>query len=984
MLSIKKLGKAGKPDSKGNMPLDYLKSTELKKLDYYRDKDVLPMELALPQWGGAGAKTLNLIGEVDFDALDNLGAGRAPTNDKDLVKGAGDEHQVGWDFTWSAVKSVSMAFVAADESMRLEILRCHQEAVGDAMNYLQSVASSRKSYNGTQKIGVNGLVSANFQHFASRELDVQLHTHSLIFNVAECADGVWRTLDSQSLFENKMAAGALYRSSVASRMAKLGWGVRAEGKDSFEIEGFDTDDIEASSTRSAQIKAEMERTGARSALAKQYATLATRREKDEPAYEALMADWTVRLQGMGYDAQKIQQFFIDAEHKRAASEPYQLDATALLSKLTEQCSTFFERDVVRMVAINSVGHWDAEQCVAEAKALLASSAVIALESHDGKAPRFTSPEMYQLEQETLKSVQARVGETRHHVDHQLVADAIQTVEASLGKGARLNDEQKNAVIHLCEKTGGTGFIEGWAGTGKTTMMSALEKAYTAAGFIPIGCALSGKAAEGLQNEASIASQTLAALLRDLDSGSTELTARHVVVIDEAGMVGSRMFRKLQEHSDRAGAKLVIIGDPKQIQPIDAGGVMRSLMAKNGELRAELAGIQRQKTDLRRLREALKGAGKDGKPVLTKALKLRMGRIEDADLPRWAKEIDAEGARASVAAWEKGYDYQWMREVVTQFASADDRGKSLAASALQTLDDKGLVVIAEDRVSAIESVINDWMTDTEARKDKLILAATKEEVFAVNNAARARLIEAGEIDAGHILRVFINKQGTLYRDFSKGDRILFTAINNKLGVKNGTLGEVLGIFKDGKTGKPLLKVRVDGEGRNAREIIFDPDRVRGVDHGYCVTTHKSQGVTVNSAYVMLNESMSDREWIYVAASRSRFRTKLYGVEMDLGHLLPDNFKKMDAAEKAATRKMLWLKETAQRMGTSHAKDTSMDYELAKPLRVAATSAAGPSLNRGLAASAIAHPAALATAKAPSLKNDAFKPKMTPVGPAALTP
>jgi Ti-type conjugative transfer relaxase TraA len=159
--------------------------------------------------------------------------------------------------------------------------------------------------------------------------------------------------------------------------------------------------------------------------------------------------------------------------------------------------------------------------------------------------------------------------------------------------AGLSDEQAAAVRHITEESGGVKCVRGLAGTGKSFMLARARQGWEDGGYTVVGAALAGKAADGLQEGSGIASQTLHSMLADIQRGTLALTDKHIVVLDEAGMVGTRQLHALLGHIQIAGAKLVMVGDPQQLQPIEAGGLFRRITEEVGY--AGLTEIRRQES-----------------------------------------------------------------------------------------------------------------------------------------------------------------------------------------------------------------------------------------------------------------------------------------------------------------------------------------------------------------------------------------------------
>lgn len=929
MLSIKRLGKFGAKDASGQGPLDYLVDTEIKKLDYYRQTQVLPEALSLPVWQGSGAKALGLKGTVDFAMIYALGKGEHPTSGKPLGRSYGDRHQVGQDLTFSAPKSVSLAYVAMSASERELVLRAHQRAVDRALEYIEQIAQTRLGKDGIHLQNVKGIVAARFQHFASRELDPQLHTHAMVFNLALREDGKWGTLESKAFYDAKMAAGALYRAQLADEIKRLGFDIRKSNKDSFEIQGFGDDKVEKFSSRRRQIEEALQAKGMSGALSSQHAALFTRKDKDEPSYEQLIRDWEAQTAQEGLTPELMRELKEQAAQRRAQNTqpPFVLDTKKILDKLTSQNSTFTPQQALQAVLVEAVGQWDADACQRACEQMLKSQQVITLrrkDEHNHWIQTFTTQEMFALEKRMELSVQGRLSERQHAVSDAHVEGAIAKINEQLKTvGGSLNEEQTNALKWVTQQTGGCAFVEGWAGTGKTTMLTAVRHAYQSAGFELWGTALAGKAAKGLQDEAGIQSKTLATLLREIESGAIPLSAKSVVVIDEAGMVDSKTFARLLDEVDKVGAKMVVIGDPKQLQPIAAGGIMRSLMRTANK--QELSGINRQRTDFKKLREGIVSAAKRGALRLSKTQQLELKKLKNPQLRQWCLKHapSVQGLQKVYDAWKDGYDYEWMREVVKKIAREDH---NQAASAIAELDNKGLFHLHDSRDGAISNLVQRYLNDTNAAQDKLILAGNREEVFALNSAVKTKLQEQGLLDpAAKHYRFYLNKEKTSFRDFGVGDRVLFTSINKKLEVQNGTLGNVVAINHTTKGVR--LQVQLDAPGGPGRTVEVDPEKFMSLDHGWAISCHKSQGATVNNAFVLMSDTMSDREWVYVAASRARFKTTLYAVEGEIDHLLPENFHKLSKAEQHTLERHSQLKAIGSRASKSRAKGTTLDWEQA---------------------------------------------------------
>jgi Ti-type conjugative transfer relaxase TraA len=410
----------------------------------------------------------------------------------------------------------------------------------------------------------------------------------------------------------------------------------------------------------------------------------------------------------------------------------------------------------------------------------------------------------------------------------------QTVERVLDRHDYLSEEQREAVRHI---TGERQIeaLSGFAGSGKSAAIAAAREIWEEEGCRVLGAALSGIAAENLEKAAKVQSRTLASWELGWKLGREQLTERDILVLDEAGMVGSRQMERIVSEIHDRGAKLVLIGDAEQLQPIEAGAAFRAIAERVGY--RELSGIRRQ-------------------------------------------------------------HQEWQREASRDFA----RGEP--GIALELYHQYEAIHFADDRERAKEELIRVWDGDRAAQgaeKASLILAHTRADVRELNERAREILRRRGEL--GQQITVAVKRElmapdGTLTierseRDFAPGERVMFLKNDRELGVKNGTLGQVLEINQES------MRIRLDGN--NGRQIEFKLGDYAALDHGYAATVHKAQGATVERSFVLATPGM-DRHLTYVSMTRHR-----EGVELFVGR---DDFRDFEALK--------------QRLSRMRLKDLTLDY------------------------------------------------------------
>ncbi|WP_028345498.1 Ti-type conjugative transfer relaxase TraA [Bradyrhizobium murdochi] len=266
------------------------------------------------------------------------------------------------------------------------------------------------------------------------------------------------------------------------------------------------------------------------------------------------------------------------------------DPSLALDAITHQQSTFTRRDMAVFAHRHSDG---IDQFNEVMGAMRGALDLIELGKDARGEDRFTTREMIEAEQRLHRAVELMAERQRHEVRDRDREAALARAEA---RGLALSGEQADALAHITDGRD-LGIVVGHAGTGKSVMLGVAREAWEAAGHEVRGAALSGIAAENLESGSGIASRTIASMEHGWHQGRDQLTARDVLVIDEAGMVGTRQLERVLSHAADAGAKVVLVGDIKQLQSIEAGAAFRSILERHGG--AEIGEVRRQRKDWQR-------------------------------------------------------------------------------------------------------------------------------------------------------------------------------------------------------------------------------------------------------------------------------------------------------------------------------------------------------------------------------------------------
>ena len=556
---------------------------------------------------------------------------------------------------------------------------------------------------------------------------------------------------------------------------------------------------------------------------------------------------------------------IDEEAARRNAELIRQKPEQVLTLITGEKSVFDRYDVARALH----RYIDDSQAFRNAfAAVMGSKALVELRKETaGELARYTTREMLEIEHAMAvradrmsrhSSSQSGShashdgsghGVDRHHVDQalRLQDEAIRamtekassrTVEQGTPASPAgvsgstppvgLSEEQRLAVRHVTGRERIAAVI-GFAGAGKSTMLAAARTAWEAQGYRVQGAALAGKAAEGLEESSGIISRTLASWEHSWQAGRAELQSGDILVIDEAGMIGSRQLGRFVAEVERRGAKLVLVGDHEQLQAIGAGSPFRAIAERIGAV--ELSEIRRQKEEWQRQASIAFATHRTGEGLQAYADRGQVHFADDRQAAREAlvrdyladRDARPEGSRIALA----------HRRVEVRAINAAIR------SALQARGE-----LAQIEKPNAEQVVGDAAEQQQTNGQCLAKGrepANREIVYQTNDGKRG---------------------------FAPGDRIVLLENNRDLGVKNGMLGTVTAVEPD------AIQVRLDGAGQNAARLLSIPVRsYQSFDHGYATTIHKAQGATVDRAFVMASATM-DRHLTYVAMTRHREAVTLY--------------------------------------------------------------------------------------------------------------
>ncbi len=583
------------------------------------------------RWFGRGLPDLGLVPEamVAERQLESLLArGLHPDTGRQLGRAWRTDGVTGYDLTFSAPKSVSALWAVSGPQIASEIAEAHKAAVRAALTFLDDHAAiSRKGVDGVTPIRTAGFAAAVFDHRTSRAGDPQLHSHALVVNKLRCSDGAWRTIDGHEIYHHKKAAGALYQAALRGELARrLGVAfdpTNAHGQ--AEVAGVPAALIANWSKRARQVAADAaptlaayadelgrDLTAGERAVVVKTSVLKTRPAKDHEDETVLQGRWWAEAADAGWTPDELVRAAGTAA-RRARHATHAHQAAARLARLRlphlalaaagTRSATFSRADLLAAVAAGlAVEAATADQVreVVEAvtdQALDLEQAVAVGRVQDGVTPRrsdtrWATADLLALEARILRVAQAGVSAGRATVPDDLVA--------ACAARAGVDPEQHDVVRRLTMGGAAVAVLIAPAGAGKTTTLGAAAAAWTAAGYQVLGLAPSARAAGELAAVTGARADTVAkwrheqphlARLPAEEAARWRVGPATVLLVDEAAMLATEDLAALTAATVAGRAKLVLVGDPAQIGPVErAGGLLPALAARVGAV--ELTGIRR--------------------------------------------------------------------------------------------------------------------------------------------------------------------------------------------------------------------------------------------------------------------------------------------------------------------------------------------------------------------------------------------------------
>jgi conjugative relaxase-like TrwC/TraI family protein len=887
----------------------------------------------LGEWHGTLASSFGLSGGVGAEDFARLAQGQHPRTGEQLVSHrvvqeyktqdgqtiAPVEHRAGWDATFSAPKSVSLtALVGRDNRVR----EAHREAVNFALTELERYTQAR--IGGNQPAETTGrFVAAKFEHDTARPVDgyaaPQLHTHAVIFNMTERADGSMRALQPKSLFESQQFATAVYQSALTYRLSQLGYELVAGRSGAPEIKGYTQEYLDASSPRSHQIRDYLEKTGFEGHEAAQIAAHSTRDKKQilSPA-EVLSAHRRLADQ-YGMQADKV----VSEAKARSQTNEFKVAKTDRTARAHEAVSyardRSFEREAVtdeRVLFRDALRRRMGEATYPEIRAAFESRLakdefeLVPNRRHE-TGRQFTTSKTIEAEKDVIR--QMTRGQSQGSAIMP-IQDAVRLTEAH----PHLNSAQRTAVEQVLVSQDQIQGIQGIAGSGKTTALDVIRQGAEANGYAVEGFAPTSRAAQQLQ-DSGIAADTLQGFLarggQEQFAGDPE--RKHLYMLDESSLASTKQMRDFLE---RIGSedKVVLIGDTRQHLGVDAGKPFEQLQDA-GMRTAQLDQIIRQKDPelLKAVEHLSKSETALGIAVLQQHGCITQIVESQQRFEAIAKSYASEPKGAMIVSPDNA-----SRRDINQAVRCELQAHGLVSKEEQQYS--VLIPRSEmtgaDRGWATQYGVGDVLKYQRGSKELGLERGSYAQIVATEPSVNLISVQKpnGDVVTYDPSRLRgIDAYRELERSFAVGDRIQMTAPCRDLDLPNRALGTIEQIAHG------EISARMD----NGNRVSIDPSEFRHFDHGYAVTSHSSQGLTAERVLVNMDTEahpeLINTRFAYVSVSRASHSTEIFTNDAStLGERLSHDVTKTSATDHSKQKSP----EEAQSQRSASAPRVDNGFEL----------------------------------------------------------
>ena len=848
--------------------------------DYYYERDHFH-SFDESRWFGELCELFQFSGNVQKDDFFNALDGK----NKEGVQLLRDyqDRRIGVDFVFEAPKSVSMAIRLLGDDRLIEAI---DDSLDVTLNKLEKEAIYTRCTDNNGciiRINTGQMIAAIYPHSTSRSCidqnddiqppDMHEHRHVVIMNCTLSPKNKWNALDNEPIFLHQRYFNCIFQSELAKRVQSSGYGIILKANGNWEIAGFDQKWIDnfskrhfAIDVRFKELKESMKYPKKSDAELRDIAANETRLDKNmNYTPPQLIQIWSEQV-----DPELIRENVEKCKHEQQLPNSDIIkDACVTLHKKT---STFTLIELKNTMLQLSRGVYGIDEIETIIEDVIKTGFICFVGKKTvGKYyeyETFATQEMIELEQKIIDAVNNGFGTQKELVDEVKINETFMNHQY-------LSNEQVDAIESILSSTDKYNFIQGDAGTGKTTAMKVINDALKDSHCKITGLTYTGKAALELQQKASFDCLTLDSFFK---KPSLSPFDSHLLIIDESSMLDSFKFGQLIDFAEKdTTIRMLFVGDWKQLQAIGAGRLYSDMVTVFNHKMIEITEAKRFQTEMMTfvaacLKEYQEDINPNGINQVIEMLELNKLAIFESDN---TKLVD---------------------QLVTDFMIKSDESLIVCASNEDKDFINRLCKMALQESGQIE--LEDMTIKSIKEKDMPLIGANFSNQFRpgdkifierASGLSAHQIAEVQTISGKHtiIIRIngFITHEIDLNKDrirgieertidVSVGTKVVFTRNDYRLGVRNGTSGKIVSINQETKA------LEID---TGADELICINSEYGHIDLGYAVTAYKAQGMDAESVMVYVtgaSRGMLNSELFYVSCTRASHELRIYSDSKDI--------------------------------------------------------------------------------------------------------
>jgi conjugative relaxase-like TrwC/TraI family protein len=890
------------------MSVSIAKVSASKAKDYYYEKDPLFNENGQGEnleWFGEQAEMLGLKGAISKEEFSNILEGKSPNGATQLREGKATTGQdvAAYDMVFAPPKSVSILAIGGEGDQ--ELIDAHNSAVDKALEYAQKHFSNTRSYEENENGDTvratttqGNLLVAKANHSIARSEggtpDPHLHTHAIIVNqVYDKENDTYKALSAKELFNAQKQMDDIYKSELAKGIVELGYQLESK-KHGFDIK-MEQSVINTFSSRHNAIQETAAEMGASTYKEVQHIQHSLKSEKKEYSKHDILSSIDKKMTALGTSIESIRDSAKAPMQFDFKNENEVLEKAMTLLSANESVAT--QRQLLSIASNLAAGQFTYEELQTQLDTVkkigqTQNNQLKSLGKNEDGEKVFTNLETYKIEKENDQMLQI-MSEKQNSV---IMSEkqALAGLEDFEKKNFKLLEGQKEAALSILSGDNQAEAIQGFAGSGKTTMLQAvnhaLEQQNNATNvtiLAPTNKAVIGAIEESkLSSGKSFTGRTTASFVMKNDN-----SVKGLIIVDESSMLSAKDMNSILKNARETKSKIILIGDTAQLKSISAGNAfenaqktlktseLKEVIRQQNDSEKAIAHNARNKQTLHKTFAELERSGK------MKEIKSENARIEAIATAAVKRETLLGEKNGKVFSKEVTYKDN------VALSSTNEENKKINAAIREKLHASGEInkndfVRAAVRVNQNMSAQKQTVADNFEKGQTVstfgdvrgMAKGTDYEIVKINRTKNTLTLKSEDGKFSSVkLSAAAGQLSVSTREeveFSKGDMVVITNTDKKAGIVNSERGIVTDIDK--KNGS----ITVDFGNDDKRNIDLSGGKA-GISHGYSMTAHKSQGISVDRIQINVNTSKAgtDLNTFHVEATRQRLKSEIFTDNID---------------------------------------------------------------------------------------------------------